>query len=480
MVFFQDLKESLKTINVLCVGDVVLDRYVMGEAHRLSPEAPVAVLHASKEKNKLGGAGNVIHNLSALGVPCCLHGLIGKDEAGQEICSLLDKLESCSYYMPSISNWRTVEKTRFMTNSKHMLRVDFEEKLPVTEAHIVELFESHWREMLKKVDVLILSDYGKGYLRPSCTKKIIEIAREMMVPVIVDPKGIDFRKYTGADIITPNKSELSLATGGLPVDTMEDCLKAARQVLETVDIKGILVTRGADGMAYITKTGLQKSLGAKVREVHDVSGAGDTVVAVTGIGMALGWPMEKTMELSTVCAGKVVGKVGTAVIEMNELDELLKVRSQGYNKSCDVVLNQVRKWQQEGLVVGFTNGCFDIIHKGHLSLLDFAKSKCDKLVVGLNSDLSVKNLKGPKRPVQDEHIRGRVLSSLHEVDGVVLFEEETPYELIKRLQPDVLIKGQDYKVEEIAGSDIVLGRGGHVYLAPILEGYSTTGSLNNL
>lgn len=480
MILFQDLVASFKDINILCVGDVLLDRYVMGEAHRLSPEAPVPVLHALGEKNKLGGAGNVIHNLSALGVSCFLCGLVGKDAAAKEVYSLLDELSACSYDLPGIDGWKTIEKIRFMAESKHMLRVDFEEKLPITTEAIVKLFEEKWRALLKKSNVLVLSDYGKGLLKAEVVKKIIQLAEKEGVPVIVDPKGTNFSKYAGASLITPNRNELSLAADGAPVGTIEECVKAANIVLDKVDVKGILVTRGADGMAYITREGLQKSFPARVHAVHDVSGAGDTVISMAGIGLALDWPMEKTMELATICAGKVVGKVGTAVIELQELEETLNDSSHQQIVPASKVAEKIKKWQERGLTVGFTNGCFDILHQGHLSLLDFAKSKCDKLIVGINTDQSVKRLKGKKRPIQGEKIRGTVLSSLSQVDGVVLFSEDTPQDLIKVLKPNVLIKGQDYKVSEVVGADFVLDQGGEVFLAPLLEGFSTTTSIEKI
>ncbi len=479
MISFKEIQRDVKAIKILCIGDVLLDKYIIGNAQRLSPEAPVPILQAEKESNKLGGAGNVVRNLASLGISCFLCGLIGEDKEAEKVKCLLDEHTVCSSHLLSVEGWGTIRKIRFMAESKHLLRVDFEEDVPLTDQQIKKLVDTYWKPLFAQAHILLLSDYEKGLLRAPITKELITLAQKNKIPIIVDPKGNDFSKYTGASIITPNKDELSLAAGGMPVKTVNECIEAAQKIFAKADIKGILVTRGAAGMAYITKEGLQAELSTKAQAVHDVSGAGDTVVAMMATGIALGWPIKQSMELATICAGIVVGKVGTAVVMPEELAAALS-----YSKSCimswEDAERKTKEWKNKGLTVGFTNGCFDILHKGHLSLLDFSKSKCDKLIVGMNSDKSVQKLKGDTRPIQDEYTRTEVLSSLNSVDGVVLFEEKTPYDLINKLQPDVLIKGQDYKIEEISGSDIILQRGGKVHLAPLLKGYSTTNIIKKI
>lgn len=487
MINFDDLVQELSGISIFCAGDILLDRYIIGEAHRLSPEAPIPVLHAHRQEDKLGGAANVADNLSHLNIACHLAGFIGNDDIGEKIKTLLTTEAHCTSTLVSIENWPSTLKTRLMAGTKHLLRVDQEQPLKITDLDRLHYFEEAWKHAIGKSQALILSDYGRGLFSKDLLAHFIKQARQHNLPIIVDPKGTNYEKYNGATLITPNKIELSLASGGLPTHTLEDCVIAAQHLLKTIDVEGILVTRSADGMTYITREGVQANLPTQAQSVFDVSGAGDTVVAMIATGMALDWPMEKTMELATLCASIVVGKAGTAVVEPDELarklDTLKKTPKDTYKQkimSWDTAKKQLQTWQKRGYKIGFANGCYDLLHEGHLATIDFAKEKCDKLIMGLNSDASVKTLKGPSRPLQNQQTRAKILSALSAIDGVVLFDEETPFDLIQHLLPDVLIKGADYKIEDIVGADIVIKNGGRVELAPILEGHSTTKTVNKI
>lgn len=474
--------ERLVQVRVLCVGDVMLDRYIYGDVMRVSPEAPIPVLKVRDERKMLGGAGNVVRNLAALGVNVSFVSVAGADEAGASIASMLGDLPGADARLVRDESRRSTVKTRYVSMNQQMLRAD-EETDAALNAKCESAAISLIMDILPTVQVLVLSDYGKGVLTPTLCRTAITEARRLEIPVIVDPKGHDYSAYAGASVVTPNKRELGDATGlGLADDA--SIVVAARELIATYDLGAVLVTRSQDGMSAVTAEGEVTHLPAEAREVFDVSGAGDTVVSVLAGALAAGLSLVDAAGLANVAAGLVVAKVGTAVVYRDELVAKLGERMVSAPDikvaARPVAQDIVEAWRRKGLRVGFTNGCFDLLHPGHIELLAQASNKCDRLVVGLNSDASVSRLKGPTRPVQPDAARATVLAALANVDLVVIFEEDTPAHLIKALRPDVLIKGGDYTVETIVGSDFVLSYGGRVEIIDLVPGFSTTSTIEKM
>ena len=473
-----DLIGRLEGGRVLCVGDVMLDRFVYGDVDRISPEAPIPVLRVRREEAMLGGAGNVVRNLVALGGQPAFLSVVGDDIAGREVSRLVGDHAAVDPRMVVEPDRQTTIKTRFIGGTQQLLRADHETQANLATNSRDQLL-SEAKELVSQVAVVILSDYGKGVLAGGLTQAIIAAARAAAKPTIVDPKGTDYTVYRGATLVTPNRKELHEATGR-PVGTDEEIVAAARQLIELCGIEHVLATRSQDGMSLVSAAEAVH-LKAEAREVFDVSGAGDTVVATLAASLAAGASLSDAARLANVAAGIVVGKVGTAVAYADDLTSALhhSEMAAAENKfaSLHASLEQVARWRHLGKKIGFTNGCFDLLHPGHVSLLDQARAQCDKLVVGLNSDASVKRLKGETRPVQTETSRGTVLASLAAVDLVVIFEEDTPLDLIKALKPDVLVKGADYSVDQVVGGDFVTSIGGRVFLADLRAGHSTTSTI---
>lgn len=474
--------ERLAQVRVLCVGDVMLDRYIYGDVMRVSPEAPIPVLRVRDERAMLGGAGNVVRNLAALGAVVSFVSVTGTDDAGASIASMLGDLAGTDARLVRDESRRSTVKTRYVSMNQQMLRAD-EETDALLNAQCESAAIALIKEILPKVQVLVLSDYGKGVLTPALCRAAIAEARRLNIPVIVDPKGRDYMRYAGASVVTPNKRELGEATG-LGLADEASIIAAAGQLITTYDFGAVLVTRSQDGMSAITRAGEVTHLSAEAREVFDVSGAGDTVVSVLAGALAAGFSLVDAASLANVAAGLVVAKVGTAVVYR---DELVAKLGEGMVSGASVKVaawpvakDIVEAWRRKGLSVGFTNGCFDLLHPGHIKLLTQASERCDRLVVGLNSDASVSRLKGPTRPVQPDAARATVLAALANVDLVVIFEEDTPARLIETLRPDVLIKGGDYTVETIVGADFVMSYGGRVEVIDLVPGFSTTGTIEKM
>jgi len=475
------LVSSLSKAKVLCVGDVMLDHFHYGTVDRISPEAPIPVLKIEREETMLGGAGNVVRNLAALGAETRFVTVTGADNAGKTIARQIKDLKLAD--KPIIDNSRqTSTKERYIAGVQQVLRADKESALPLSpkiEAKLVRRATS----AIRGSKVVVLSDYGKGALAGGIAKKIIKAARKAKKTVIVDPKGADFAAYGGADLITPNLSELAEATGK-PTRTSAEVVAAAKHLIKRHRFGAVLVTRSADGMTVVPKSGPAKHLPAEAQEVFDVSGAGDTVVAAIAAGLASGASLAEAASLANVAAGIVVGKVGTAAAYAADI--VARLHHQDLSTAEAKVLSQVQAkdmiglWRRAGHTVGFTNGCFDLLHPGHVSLLKQAKRAAGKLVVGLNSDASVAKLKGAGRPVQSETARATVLASLETVDAVVLFAEQTPLSLIKAFKPDVLVKGADYDFETVVGADVVKKHGGKVMLAKLEPGHSTSATIARL
>ena len=467
---------------ILCVGDVMVDHSLYGEVKRLSPEAPVPVVRVTRETSDLGGAGNVARNIAALGASCAFVSLIGDDCGGQEASELLARLTRTDPYLRVVRGRETTIKNRFFsTDGHHLLRADRETVMPPAPADLADLERAAVAEVAG-CDAVILSDYAKGTLMTGLAAAVIAAARAAGKPVIVDPKGAGYERYRGATIITPNRAELADATG-MAVDSEAAIVAAAQALRGHTAAQAILVTRSGEGMTLVAADGVHH-LPAETREVADVTGAGDTVIAVLSLAVAGGTPFLAAARLANVAAGIVVGRQGTAVASGNDITGALLHRglAGAEQKVADrtTAATKVAEWRRAGLKVGFTNGCFDLLHPGHISLLRQARRACDRLVVGLNSDASVRRLKGDTRPVQSEAARAAVMASLASVDLVVIFAEDTPLQLIETLRPDVLVKGADYKRADVVGGDLVEGYGGKVVLADVVPSYSTTATIASL
>lgn len=474
--------ETLEQAHVLCIGDLMLDRFVKGAVERISPEAPIPVLAVTSETDLAGGAGNVVHNLSVLGASVHLIASKGDDAAGETLTDLLANEAGLTLDLLTLVGRPTTVKSRFLTGSQQILRADRESTDPLDDqqqATVLALVE----KSLPGKGAVILSDYGKGFLSDSMIADIIEMARDADVPVFVDPKGKDFSRYRGASVTTPNRAELALASG-LPTGTDEEIEFAAHRVMDTCGIDNVLATRSEQGMTLVQDHD-SLHIPTRAREVFDVAGAGDTVIAVMAAAVAAGCDYPMAATISNLAGGVVVGKVGTATVRRGELAAAVWTGEAGQREkiaALDTAKARVDLWRKAGFRIGFTNGCFDLIHPGHVSLLEQARHQCDRLVVGLNSDASVKRLKGEERPIQDQGSRSAVLGAMAPVDLVVVFDEDTPLNLIRALQPDVLVKGADYTVETVVGAADVQSWGGEVFLATLIDGQSTTrmaGKLSN-
>ncbi len=474
--------DALAQARVLCVGDLMLDRFVYGAVDRVSPEAPIPVLRIEREAAMLGGAGNVAANLLALGAGCRFVSVVGDDGAGAEVRQLVAAETGTADGIVVEPARQTTLKTRFIGGRQQLLRADAETVAPIKAASAAAVLAAA-RAALGQVGAVVLSDYGKGVLTDALVADLIAAARAAGLPVVVDPKGTDYRRYRGASIVTPNRKELMQATR-LPADDEAEVEAACRHLIATCGIDAVIATRSERGMSVVTRDGAAVHLPAEAREVFDVSGAGDTAVATLTAALSAGVDLDDAARLANLAAGIVVGKVGTAVVRAPELLAALHAQEWRHGEAKvaarEEAAESVARWRHLGKRVGFTNGCFDLLHPGHISLLTQARAACDVLVVGLNSDASVKRLKGDSRPVQSETARATVLASLGCVDLVVVFGEDTPEQLIRALRPDVLVKGADYTVETVVGADFVQSYGGRVVLANLVAGQSTTNTIRRM
>ncbi len=475
----QRLLASIPGKRVACVGDLMVDRFVYGAVTRVSPEAPIPVLARSHELKMLGGAGNVARNIAALGGSVALVGVVGGDPEGHEVSRLVgDDAGRIEGYLVTDPDRPTTLKTRFVSGGQQLLRVDLEESRPVT-GEIEQRLIRTVRGAARGAGVILLSDYGKGVV----TDAVIAAARESAEPgahVIVDSKARSFARYGEIDLVKPNAAELGYATE-MPTETDAQVEAAILRALDLWAARGVLVTRAGKGVSLGLRGEAVRHFRTTAREVFDASGAGDTALAAIGLALAANVDIEDAIGFAQLASGVAVGKAGTATVSADELIEALlsahAVQVDGKVATLDRMTDQVARWRAEGLRIGFTNGCFDILHKGHITYLTQARSWCDRLIVGVNSDASVRALKGEGRPVNDLESRALVLAGLRAVDLVAPFEEATPLKLIEAARPDVLIKGADYAEDEVVGGDLVKSWGGEVRLAAIVEGYSTTAAI---
>ncbi|GLR68921.1 bifunctional protein HldE [Acidocella aquatica] len=465
--------------SVLVVGDAMLDRYVYGEVTRVSPEAPVPILTVTREVAMPGGAGNVVRNLIALDASAAFVSVVGDDTAGSDLTGLIGGQERVEPWLLVQGGRTTTLKTRYIAQGQHLIRADREETMALP-ARLAERLVRIALDAMAATTVTILSDYRKGVLSPEVAGQLIAGAKKLGRKVIVDPKGRDYALYRGADVITPNRRELAEATG-MPVDSDAAIVAAARMLLDAHDFGAVLVTRSEDGMSLIMPGEVHHFPG-EAKEVFDVSGAGDTVVATLAAALAASVPLPEAARLANIAGGIVVGKVGTAVTHPADILAAITPATGALTKvvTAAAAAEAAERWRTRGYKVGFTNGCFDLLHPGHVHLLEQCRAMCDRLIVGINSDASVKRLKGPTRPAQGEAARAAVLASLASVDLVCLFEEDTPIEVIKLIKPDLLIKGSDYTRETVVGAELVESWGGAVALAELLPGHSTTATLARL
>lgn len=466
-------------VSVLCIGDLMLDRFAYSDMERISPEAPVPVLRLKRTHEMLGGAGNVANNVASLGGRSILIGMLGRDGPGNCIRNILARQDGIVDSCIDTEERPTICKTRFIAANQQVVRTDEESQLPLTATEQTAVLAAV-RFWIRRVGALVLSDYGKGTLSVSTIMAVINEAKAAGVPVFVDPKSRDFSHYSGATCITPNLKELAAAADE---DVKEELsvIAAARRVMAQAKADALLVTRSEKGMILVEATGEVHSVPARAREVFDVSGAGDTVIATMALCRAAGRSLSQAMHVANAAASVVVSKLGTAVANLTEVMHELDAQDHARGiaptpgvQSLEDVRNLVLHWKQQGLTIGFTNGCFDVFHPGHVALLSRARSECDRLIVALNTDASVRDLKGPTRPVNTLDARALVIAAIRYVDCVVEFAEATPIELIRTLLPDVLIKGADYTIDRVVGADLIQAAGGRIVLANLMSGQSTT------
>ncbi len=474
------LIDRLATANVLVVGDVVLDRFVQGKVARISREAPVPVLGEGPTTAHPGGACNVATNVLSCGGRTTLVGLVGEDDDAGELLALCNALPHMDARLLPDPDRATSVKTRYLAGWQQLLCVDTEERRPADAAVAARLIDEA-KAALGGAGALVLSDYGRGALEAGTFAALIAAARDQSVPVIVDPRHDDPAVYRGATLVTPNLGEMERFTG-IRADGDEAAVAACREVIERGGIDAVLLTRGAAGMTLVRREAPDDALHvrATTQEVFDVTGAGDTVVAVVASVLAARGPLADGVRLANTAAGIVVAKPGTAVVHPRELRVAVGIATNRGVVDRHEVAEIVAFWKSLGLRIAFTNGCFDLLHRGHLHSLEQAAQTADRLVVGLNSDASTTRLKGPDRPVQDQDARAAILAALRPVDLVVVFDEDTPEELIRTVRPDVLAKGADYEGQQIPGGAFVESEGGKVVFLPLLEGFSTTGTIARL
>jgi D-beta-D-heptose 7-phosphate kinase/D-beta-D-heptose 1-phosphate adenosyltransferase len=481
MFDFDKKLAALAEQTVLCIGDLMLDEFVYGEVSRVSPEAPAMVVAVKRSELMIGGAGNVARNLVSLGARCIFVGVVGDDEAGRALQAALLNEPRIEFHLVVDTARQTTRKVRFVSehHSTHLLRADWEAAGPV-DAKAEDSLIAHVREALPRAGALVLSDYAKGTLSPRVVRAVIEAANALGKPVVVDPKGRDYSIYRGATLITPNRQELAEATHSAAASD-DEIVAAAAGLAQAVAAQAVLVTRSEAGMTLV-HDGAAVHVPAYPVRVRDVSGAGDTVVAVLAAMLAMGADFESAMRAANAGAAVVVGKRGTAALSLAELrSRILPAASLAPEEKIvfDWALldEHLLEWRRQGLRVGFTNGCFDLLHPGHVKLLAGARASCDRLIVGLNGDASVTRLKGAGRPVQPVQARAEVLAALEAVDLVVVFDEDTPEKLIARVKPTVLVKGSDYTREGVVGHALVEALGGQVVLIDLVPGHSTTSML---
>lgn len=472
--------QKMQCVRALVIGDLMLDEYLWGQTERISPEAPVQIVDVRREDMRLGGAGNVINNALALGAKVDVVSVLGDDRDGEALRTILEKQGLATDKISFVHDRKTARKTRVLASNQQMIRIDRESRDPIDsdlEQHLTECLHM----LMPVIDVVLISDYQKGLLTETFLQSIIRLAKQQAVPLLADPKGDTYSKYRGANLLTPNRKEASLATG---IDIVDEnsLLRAGRQLRHDLELDALAITRSEEGMTLFLGD-REVHIPTRAREVFDVTGAGDTVMTVLGVALVAGVPLDQAAELANLAAGIVVGKVGTSTVTPDEI--LAEVTRQHQDtdqkiKKVDALKTLLDKERDRGRKIVFTNGCFDLLHVGHVKYLQQAKQLGEVFVLGLNSDDSIRRLKGHRRPLISQEERAHLLAALSCIDYVVVFDEDTPLDLISAVRPDILVKGGDYTLDGVVGRDLVEGYGGRVELIRFVEGKSTTKLINQI
>ena len=460
--------KRLAHANVLVIGDVMLDRYAYGEVTRISTEAPVPILSIEREVALPGGAGNVVRNLTALGAATAFISVVGDDQAGSDLTGLIGGQPNVEPWLLVQGGRTTTLKTRLMASGQQLLRADREQTDPI-HPKLAERMLRIALDAMAATSVTVLSDYGKGVLSAEVPARLVEAARRAGRMLIVDPRGSDFSRYAGADVVMPNRQELAAASG-MPVDSEAAIVAAAQSLRARHGFGAVVVTCGNDGMTLVDAAGYQH-FPAEAAEVYDTSGAGDTALAALSSALAVKLDLPVAVRLANLAAGVSVGKVGVSVVREADLLHALTPQRSSLRKivTCEEVAEQAERWRHRGWRVGFTNGHFDLLHQGHIHLLEQARASCDRLIVGVNSDASSNRLKGAPHPIQPDAARAAVLASIACVDQVCVFDSDTPEALIEAIRPDVLVKGANHAADDVAGADLLRGWGGQLLLVELME-----------
>ena len=473
------MKESEK---ILCIGDLILDHYVHGDIDRISPEAPIPILKANdRNYNILGGCGNVARNICSANNKCHLISIVGKDDDGLRLKEIIRRIKNLTSNLIVDPVRCTTKKTRYVCENQQILRVDKEMENPIStaiELKIIKLL----KKKINDCNVIVLSDYNKGVLTNNLIKRIIKIAKDYKKILIVDPKKKDFSVYAGATFITPNLKELKGATNTLGISTKSNedslVLKLSKKIINKFDFKAVITTRSSNGISVVKDVGSFFHLPSEAKEVFDVSGAGDTVLAYLSSSISKGESLESSIKISNVAAGLAVAKFGTSVVSIDEIENTKQIKNNKVITHQDI--SKILRDYDGEKIIGFTNGCFDLLHTGHISYLKSAKQKCDILILGLNSDESIKKIKGKNRPIVGQKDRVEILSSFPFVDKIVIFEEVTPIKLIKKIKPNIIFKGKDYQKKDVVGFYESKKWHGRVILIDFVENKSTTNLIERI
>ncbi len=480
----EDIEKFLNQVGevkALVVGDLMLDEYLWGKTERISPEAPVQVVDITREDLRLGGAGNVINNLVTLGCRVHVASVLGNGQDGDLVRAMLEDIRVDTSGLLFDAGRRTGRKTRILASHQQMMRFDRESREPITAAQ-EQILTDFVRQNAADFDVILISDYLKGVLTEGLLQQIIQIGKEQGLPVVIDPKGTDYRKYRGATLLTPNRKETEAASR-VPIEDLDSLRLAGRSLLQELQLETLVVTRSEEGISIFFEDGQEVHLPTEAREVYDVTGAGDTVLSLIGVGLACGLTIADAARMANLAAGIAVSKVGTSTVNIDEIrDSFAQQYLEGDAKIKE--RNRLRQIldseRQRGKTIVFTNGCFDLLHVGHVKYLQQARRQGDLLILGLNSDASIRRLKGSNRPLISEQERAHILAALTCIDYLVVFDEDTPLALIDLLRPDILVKGGDYTPETVVGRELVESYGGRVALIDLVDGRSTTNIIEQI
>ena len=473
-----DILVSIREIKVLIIGDIMLDNYVFGKVEKISPEAPIPIIQNMEQKSIIGGAGNVLKNLASLNVKTSFISVVGKDDPAKELIKQINKLNNVEYILIKDKNRKTTVKTRYIANGQQIFRSDNESPVQLSSEIKQKVF-NYYKLFLNQSDIIIFSDYGKGIFLDHFCEKLIKHTNKIRKNIIVDPKGNNFLKYSGSYFITPNTKEAFNATKILS-NNNKNSHECGKYIIKKKWSKNVLLTRGPDGLSIIEKNKVNH-IKAKSQEVYDVTGAGDTVISLFSAALAAKFSILEAANFANLGASIVVKKIGTNVATISEIQNSISYKNLNFKiNNKEDLKDKIKNWKKKKYKIGFTNGCFDLLHSGHIDLLTKAAAKCDKLIVALNTDESIKKIKGNDRPILNLNSRKKLIASLEVVDIVTSFKETTPINLIKVFKPDILIKGSDYKINEIVGSKYVNKYGGKIIRIKLTKNQSTSNLIEKI